>query len=167
MRAVKEDYCTDKNLNKNYMYPIAGNIGLAKMVDDFFDLSEFTNLGPAADKPKGPPTMVNSLTFTTVLSGSVTPSITLLPSVGTTTGVASLIASASRTDLHKVIVAFARPVETPSEAEAVRVFAGQLINRSGTLTEQRAQLAIAQSIVRYELSNRPTTIILNQSLLPF
>jgi hypothetical protein len=73
----------------------------------------------------------------------------------------------NRRDLHKVIIAFARPTASKTEDEALRAFSGLLINPVGNTTEQRAQQAIQQNIIRFELNERPTNIILNQPLLPF
>ncbi|MCB8823191.1 hypothetical protein [Microvirga rosea] len=168
LRDVKENYCKDKNLDKDYMYPITGNVGFAKMIDDFVDLAEFANLGGPADKPQGAPTVVNNLQFETKIFGSATPGIHLSPirdEVRLADG--TFTATASRTDIHKLIVAFSRPVESLSEAQAIKVFGGQLVNASGTPAERRAALAIQQNIIRYELNNRANTVIINQSLLPF
>lgn len=164
---VTEDYCTDKNTEKNYMYPIAGNLGVARMLDDFLELSEYANLASPSDKPNGPPTMTSSLSFTTLISGSAKPTITLLPIRDVTRTSGDFGAVMNRKDLHKVIIAFARPVASKSEEEAIRTFSGLLINPVGNATEQRAQQAIQQSIIRFELNERPTNIIVNQSVLPF
>jgi hypothetical protein len=166
LRDTDPEYCRSISVGTNYMYPITGQVGIAYMLKDFLELSEFNNLIGPEDNPSGPPTTTNNLTFTTSITASATPSITLNPIRGLTRVGGSLTAEVTRTDIHKLIIAFARPLEGPSEQEVSRIFAGQLIDATGTPTERRAQNAIQQNIIRFELNNRPTNIIVNQSLLP-
>jgi hypothetical protein len=75
-------------------------------------MSIFGNLGAetttAATVPKGPPTLVDALAFTTKISGSVNPTVAFSP-VGKELGVtaAGVDLAASRTDLHQVVVGLA------------------------------------------------------------
>ena len=142
------------------IYPIAGHIGLAKLIDDFVDLNEFGHLGGPADRQNGPPTLVANLTFQTVLNATTTPQITLVPIVGQTriTG-GTVTARAVRSDTHKLIVAVSRSPKAPNSAEAVKIFGGQIITPTGTAAQQSAELAIQQNIIRYELNNRSTVIL--------
>jgi hypothetical protein len=169
LRDVKPEYCNGRTPHgPNYLYPIAGKVGIGKVVDDFVDLDFFGNLGGPVDTPTGPPTLATNLTFTTTISASATPSITLNPIVDATRITSgALTAMGERMDVHRLIVAISRPVDAPSAAVAVKIFGGQIITPTGTLTEQRAQLAIQQNIIRYELNNQRNTVILNQPLLPF
>lgn len=163
---MNDDYCDDTNRKRNYLYPVAGKVGIDQMLLDFVELTEFGNLGGPTTKPEGPPTTVSTLTFTTAVSGSVTPMISLSPVRDLTRTSGNLIGLASRTDTHKVIVAFARPTKNFSETDAIKFYSGQVITPAGTLTQQAALLAIQQYIIRFEV-NRPASIIVNQSLLPF
>ena len=163
---MKDDYCDGTKSGRNFIYPIAGKIGVDQMLFDFVELSEFGNLGGPSEKPEGPPTMVSTLTFTTALSGSVTPTIMLSPIRNVTRTSGNLLGTVSRTDVHTVIVAFARPAKTLTEVDAIRFYSGQVISPVGTVTQQAALLAIQQYIIRFEV-NRPSSIIVNQSILPF
>jgi hypothetical protein len=89
---------------KNLLYPITGSIGLREVMKTFIAISE---------QGGGKDSFVDTLTFTTTISGSVSPSLKLksvphsfrLVSAGGT-------ASADRTDLHKVTISLAFPVPT-------------------------------------------------------
>ena len=54
---------------ENYIYPIAGVIGIEKMVQDFINMTLFANLRGNTTDGKGPPTLVDALEFTTAISG--------------------------------------------------------------------------------------------------
>jgi len=102
---LPDTYCKgegyDFNKPKNYIYPIAGEIGIKRMVQEFINLTLFSNLGGKKDAPTGPPTLVDTLTFQTLITGTLAPMITFSP-VGTGLSVAdaSLTGVASRTDIH-------------------------------------------------------------------
>lgn len=63
----------------NYPYPIVGTIGIGEMIRTFFTLKldenlegeEGTDATSLSTSPKGPPTMVDTISFTTVFSASV------------------------------------------------------------------------------------------------
>ena len=115
---LPDAYCLDPVAGRNfvvpenYIYPIAGKIGIQNMIEDFINLTLFGALGgPAgsgATPPKGPPTLTDQLTFTTEISATATPTITFTP-VGTGFQVsdASLTGLADRKDVHKVVVSLA------------------------------------------------------------
>jgi hypothetical protein len=111
---LPDDYCQDPSENrnyvvgKNYIYPITGEIGMKRMVQDFVNLTLFGSLGGPASKPTGPPTLVDQLSFTTELSGTVNPTVTFTP-VGSSLQLldAAVNASVARRDLHKVTVGLA------------------------------------------------------------
>jgi hypothetical protein len=84
------DYCSPKALESNLTYPIAGEIGIYEVVTTFARLSRVAELKktPFSSQPKpGPAEPLNkvvfrfadTLTFTTTLSGGVTPTLTLSP----------------------------------------------------------------------------------------
>lgn len=106
---VRASYCRRHIVQKNVIYPIAGEVGMRKVVQDFLRLTLFGNLagGDAGDVTdvKGPPTMVDQLEFQTLIGGSVTPKVTFIPP-GRPFHVAdaSLGISISRRDTHKLTV---------------------------------------------------------------
>ena len=111
---MPDDYCVDPKggrnyvVSENYVYPINGRIGVKRMVQDFVELTLFGGLGGPKDKTNGPPTLVDQLSFTTEISGTVTPTITFTPAgTGLSLADASLSASVDRKDLHKVTVGLA------------------------------------------------------------
>jgi hypothetical protein len=104
--------CQKEIVGPNYIYPITGRIGVEDMIQEFVYMSIFANLGAEsttpATVPKGPPTLVDALAFTTKISGSVNPTVAFSPvgkELGVTTAGVDLVAS--RTDLHQVIVGLA------------------------------------------------------------
>lgn len=111
---MPDDYCMDPKIGRNYMapenyiYPINGRIGVKRMVQDFIELTLFGGLGGPQAKTSGPPTLVDQLSFTTEISGTVTPTITFSPlGTGLSLADASLSASIDRKDLHKVTIGLA------------------------------------------------------------
>jgi hypothetical protein len=114
-------YCDGQIVQANYIYPIAGRIGVDKIVKDFIKLTLFGNLaGKAAE---GPPTMAEKLTFTTSVSGSANPLVVFTPvthAFQLTT--ASLTGGAGRSDIHGVTVGLAIAPSGRSELEPFRSF---------------------------------------------
>jgi hypothetical protein len=100
-------YCDRYIVGPNYIYPIAGRIGVDKTIRTFMELTLLGGLAKL-DKPTGPPTMTDKLTFTTALSLSATPQIEFAP-VNSTFHLASgsLTGLADRTDQHQVTVGLA------------------------------------------------------------
>jgi hypothetical protein len=104
---LPDSYCSGDGYNfnvpKNYIYPSAGEIGVKHLVQDFINLTLFANLSGPKDAPTGPPTLVDTLQFQTVLTGTLSPLVTFTP-IGTGLSVtdASLTGVASRTDLHTI-----------------------------------------------------------------
>jgi hypothetical protein len=127
---LPDAYCKDHIVGPNYIYPIAGRIGIDRVMLDFVNLTLFDNLGggsgsgggsPSSDvsppggtvsggaKTKaGPPTLTDKLTFTTTGSGGLNPIATFTP-VGRNFQVsaASLNGFADRIDMHQVTIGLA------------------------------------------------------------
>ncbi len=107
---TEDDYCDPKEVDRpgyfseapNPIYPIVGRIGIKKPLDEFVDLALFS---PLEGKEGAPATLASALEFKTKVYGDLTPKIEVLPSV---TG-ASLGLKNSRTDTHKVVLAFSVP----------------------------------------------------------
>jgi hypothetical protein len=108
---LPDDYCTDPVAGRNYVvaenytHPITGRIGVKKMIQDFIELTLFGSLSGPKDNVKGPPTLVDQLSFTTQLSGSINPTLIFSPALSVSS--ASLNISAVRKDLHKVTIGLA------------------------------------------------------------
>ena len=104
--------CKKRIVGPNYIYPMAGRIGVDDMIRDFVYMTIFGNLTAentsVGAAPKGPPTLVDSLVFTTTISGSVNPTVVFAPAVrelGVTAAGVDL--AASRIDKHQVVVGLA------------------------------------------------------------
>lgn len=155
---VKEDYCTNAKpyQEPNYIYPIAGSVGLREIIENFINLTEFTHLTAGdASRPAGPPTVVDTLTFTTKVSGSAKPSVTIasLPGAEWRLADASITGAVSRQDTHKLIVGLSLPAPAKPAANAPTTSAAGLIDvkADATATEQQAAHAIEQYIIRFEI----------------
>jgi hypothetical protein len=115
-------YCDGKIVRENYVYPIAGRIGVDKTVTTFIELTVFGSLG--GDKGKGPPTMADKLTFTTTINLSANPRVEFTPVSNTfQLASASLRASADRTDRHEVTIGVAVAGAGLDELDSFRSFA--------------------------------------------
>lgn len=135
----------------NLSYPITGSIGMRKAVHTFVELTE---LGGGKDD------FTDTLTFTTTLSGSVTPHLTLNPVANSFRLVNAVgTVGAGRTDIHKVIVSFAFPlvdlrevqVDRPiGRARAVTVFDANALEQLTREAIERADenLCIARALER-------------------
>jgi len=160
-------YCTGFIVKENYVYPIAGRIGVDKAIHDFINLTLFEHL--SGDKG-APPTMTDDLTFTTTVSASVNPAVTFTP-VGRAFQFSdgSLNAAFKRSDVHEVTIGLAidktavpnlsplrsylfsdRRNVTGLGASGPAVVSGRLVigNRvigGGSVAEQLAVIAIDQA----------------------
>jgi hypothetical protein len=103
-------YCDDQLKQANYIYPIAGRIGIDRLVHDFIELTLFSNLSETTAVPGsvGAPTMADELTFTTTLGGSANPMVVFTPvtnALQLTNG--GFTVGAGRMDIHQVTVGLA------------------------------------------------------------
>ncbi len=149
IRDVGNDYC-NKNfmVTQNYVYPITGRIGIENMVHDFINMTLFANLQGHTDDGKGPPTLVDALEFTTMITGSATPKITFSPlGAGLSVTDASVTGRLSRTDLHKVTVGLAIDTGSVAQVGPLRsTLFTPLLTASGGRAEQKAAEAVNQSL---------------------
>jgi hypothetical protein len=135
---VPEQYCNGYVVEANYIYPIAGRVGVDKIVDDFIDLTLFADLAGTKDKPAGPPTMVDQLAFTTVISASVNPMVVFTPVTSALNITnASLTGLADRTDTHKVAIALAIATSGITDLDPVRM---------GLFSSNRGALVVGRSV---------------------
>jgi len=109
---VHQDYCTGQLAQENFFYPIAGRVGVDRVIIDFMQLTLFANLGSinkdatkVAAPTEGPPTMVDQLQFVTAFGGTTTPKLTFIP-LGRNFNFAdaSLGLTNSRKDTHQLTV---------------------------------------------------------------
>lgn len=135
----------------SYTYPISGNIGIQELVSTFFDLNESRSL--TADKDTST-VFADTLTFTTTLMGSVSPHVIVAP-VGNAWGLAnpaSVTGSASRIDVHKLIIGLSLDEPKGMSVAAAAVVPGYVGGRSALQradvrapTEQSALNAVSQA----------------------
>jgi hypothetical protein len=127
---VPSDYCNGQIVQANMNYPVAGEIGMKRVIQDFLRLALFTELGaraadPTAAKAGTAPTMVEALDFTTTLGAEATPKLTF--GAGAISD-ASLDMKASRSDDHKVTIGLALNPKGNTEISGIRsgIFNGRL-----------------------------------------
>jgi hypothetical protein len=162
-------YCDGQIVGPNYVYPIAGRVGVDRTVKDFARLLLFENLGGPDGAAGAAPTMTDDLIFTTALTLSATPKVVFAP-VGTLLRVAdaSLDLTVGRTDRHQVTIGLAVDVGgvdfvrgflfsagrgsgagamvagRRSKTRQPLVYAGQRVTGGGTPSEFLAVIAIDQ-----------------------
>lgn len=110
---LRKANCNREVLEKNWVYPIAGDIGMYEVVATFIKLQR-------ADNPSGNEifTFADTLIFTTDLLGGVKPTLTLNPVTDKFRIVgANANLNADRTDVHQVTLALsAGPQAAPAAA---------------------------------------------------
>ena len=162
-------YCDGQIVQANYVYPIAGRIGVDKLVMTFFELALLGNLSAdkAAPGAAGAPTIADKLTFITTIDGSATPKVVFNPvGAGFQLSDASLTGFARRMDTHQVTVGLAvdatatayltslrsylfsrersAPVAVRAGAAGRVLVANSLTAQARTQAEQLAVLAVDQ-----------------------
>jgi hypothetical protein len=113
---ASRDYCIgSRPRDKNLLYPITGSIGLRKVVRTFVEISE---------QGGGKDSFVDTLTFTTTVSGGVSASLKLNPVPNNFHLVsASGGLSSDRTDIHKIVISLAFPQEKKGKRDRGEVIA--------------------------------------------
>lgn len=160
-------WCAIKNYGPNYVYPIAGEVGIFDKLFEFVEMSEFVNLGAASSEKSGPPAMSFNMKFTTKISGNVAPTITLAPVVGMTRTGTAINLDGERTDTHTLILAFARGDLTVPDSEFSGALAGQFVAPVSNRAQQQARIEIGRNILRQQVNNSAQPTIVYQSLIPF
>jgi len=162
VQKIPDDYCTGKIVRENYIYPIAGKIGIEKMIEDFIRLTLFADLSGTSSggKVSGPPTMSDTLEFTTTFSISATPKVTFAQ-IGNALQFAdaSLNATAKRVDDHKVTVGLALGNVGAAQVSSVRSsLMGPLLTVARvTGPEQAAAEAVNQALTLQVF--KPTIVV--------
>jgi hypothetical protein len=150
--------------DSNYEYPVTGRIGVAEMVRSFVQMTVTGNISgqePSLDdlnlSPAGLPAMVDSLKFTTTISGGLTPKVSVSPlGSGWSIMNASLAGSVTRMDTHTVIIGLglakpngtASPTLVNSKTTALFITTAPKATNTG---EAVAAQAVAQQILRFEI----------------
>jgi hypothetical protein len=141
----------DTDRPENFVYPIAGRIGLRELISTFVDLNETKNL-QALDTGNSR-VFADTMTFTTTLTGSVSPHVEIVP-VGNQRGLASptsLTAFGQRIDKHMVIIGLSMDVPkgagiVPAPVSSVAAGRSALQKSNvGSQAEQSALDAVRQA----------------------
>jgi hypothetical protein len=125
LRPGNRRYCDGHVVGPNYIYPIAGKIGMYNTVYTFFTMSVFDNLAAKDAKAgvEGAPTMSEDLTFTTQLDLTATPKVTFAPVPVRFQAVdASVTGNLVRNDQHRVTVGLALEPTGPVALAGLRGF---------------------------------------------
>jgi hypothetical protein len=155
VKKVDPRYCNFEPPGPNFQYPIVGRVGIDEMIDTFVDLTLFSDLGSKDDAAtkanKGPPTMADTLTFTTTISAGLNPKVTFTPvSNNFQLMDASITAGAMRIDKHQLIVGLGLPTAPKFTATGfTSAFVSAAPKQSG---EAAAVQAVAQQIIRFEIA---------------
>jgi hypothetical protein len=117
-------YCDRHVVQENYIYPIAGRIGVDQTIRTFMELTLLASLtDEKGGKGAGPPTMADKLTFTTAISISANPKIEFAPVTSAfRLASAGLNGVADRTDMHQVTVGLAIAASGQGEIGVSRSF---------------------------------------------
>lgn len=153
--------CYGPQPGPNSLYPITGTVGIGEVVKTFVDLNEFESLSPEKDSKDKAPVLADQFNFTTNISGSVAPKITL---AGLRKGFslvdASFTGAGSRKDVHKLIVALSlqpKPTATISPHSTARPLGASIGTANSpfgkTPAEQIAITEIYDQISRNILTN--------------
>jgi hypothetical protein len=119
-------YCDGQIVQANYVYPIAGHIGVSKLVKTFFELTLFTGLSDSKATPGTagtPPSIADKLTFTTTIDASLSPKVIFSPA-GTTLEMSdvSVTGFARRVDTHQVTVGLAMESKAVADLTSLRSY---------------------------------------------
>lgn len=148
-----EAVCPTDYRTSNFVYPISGNIGMYELISTFFDLNELKKL--TADKSTSK-VFADQLTFTTTISGGVTPHVLVAP-LGNRWGLsapATLAASGQRVDKHGLIIGLSLDETKGSAGQSVAAaavvpgrYGRSALQKGGVLapTEQSALDAVSQA----------------------
>jgi hypothetical protein len=166
LTTVGEDYCIGHIVIANYIYPIAGRIGLDNTMKTFINLTLFGALGGPKDTTGKPPTMTDTLTFTTTFKLGVNPMVVFTPVTAAWQLLsASMTTDFERMDRHQVAIGLAIGKEGMTELQPLRsyyfsgnpvvptarrgaiapgIYVGNRVIGGGTMTETLAVIAVDQ-----------------------
>ncbi len=148
--------CAAEPIGLNYQYPIVGTIGIDETIQTFLIMALHEDLNgviedEAGKLPNDPskytatsPSMVETLTFTTMISAGVTPQVMLMPILRSSQlklNSASLAFAWSRQDVHEVIVGLGMPTVQTLEGGAMTLYSSVSSTR-GVAARARTPLLI-------------------------
>jgi hypothetical protein len=170
---LKQADCPEEPKRPDWIYPIAGGIGMDELVHTYVSLERLTDFAggfvknpdeiPDPTKPSEtrPAVFSDTLQFTTKVSGGLTPTLTLQTITNKVRlSKATIGASTSREDLHNVTVALAqgtgKRVEPPSALARMARSAPIALSRQGArkVDAVSEQAVPATSRVLFELERR-------------
>ena len=162
---LPDHYCSGADYNHlvgpNYIYPITGQIGVRRHVEDFINMTIFENLGGPKDDRGAPPTLVDALEFQTIIGGSLAPKIVFVPAAsGLQVTDVSFNGEAVRIDLHKITMGLAVAKAGRPHLATVRSFpfAASLVSATpATPAEAMAAEAVNQALTLKLF--RPTLVV--------
>ncbi|HEV7410346.1 MAG TPA: hypothetical protein VGO01_17845 [Bradyrhizobium sp.] len=121
-----EQYCDGRIVGPNYVYPIAGQIGVYNSVRTFLQLAIFENLETKGDAAGDAPPLADKLTFITSLDFSATPKVVFTPVTPRfQLADAAVTGGLTRKDTHQVIVGLAMQ---PAGGVAVAALSGYVFS---------------------------------------
>ena len=159
-----EGCCKKYTPDIDFRCPVTGDTGLTESTRTFVNPNLFDSPGDRDRTTSGPPTITDELTFTTTLTGSLAPKLTLSP-VRHGLVDASVSALDGRTDVHKLIIGLSLPSAPDASKQMIAGkprsgFAqGSPISAQEFEAELSVAMPISQSILRFDL--RGSTIILD------
>ncbi len=150
--SLRSGYCDGEVVREDFVYPMAGKIGIEPFIHEFVRVALYAQLENEAEG--GPPTMVDTITFQTTISGSVGPQIIFSPAFpGLTLPGGSLAADVSRQDTHTLTMGLSVVEAPPAEGDPHgKGIAGRLLTAKGTGKRQGAANAVDQELTRQALS---------------
>lgn len=141
-------YCDDQIVGPNYIYPIAGQIGVYKSVQTFFELSVLGGLSVDKAKPgqTGAPTMSDNLKFTTTVDLSGTPKVIFTPiGTGFQFADASLTGMVQRMDVHQVTIGLALSPSGVADVGTLRGFLSSGLSTAAAKPAVAGRKAVAKA----------------------
>lgn len=156
--------CEGRSRSSDYLYPVTGEIGLYEVINTFLLLNEGRSLiGGVVPKDR---LFADTLVFSTTISGTLGPKITLSP-VGKAIGLAdaAFTSTNSRTDMHTVIVGLSLPQEekiltqTPTETSPNTYRRASVVtNQSTVFQSNKLNTFLDEQVQRNLIMQLPTLI---------
>jgi hypothetical protein len=145
-----QHYCDGMIATPNYIYPIAGQIGVYKSVMTFFQLVVLGNLSKqkAAAGVVDVPAMTDDLKFTTFIDLSLTPKVVFTPvGSGFQFADAALTGLNQRKDVHEVTIGLATEASVVADVGPLRgfLFPGQ--GSAGGTSKSGAGTVVGASVI--------------------
>ena len=140
---LRKANCSPEALERNWIYPIAGDIGIYEVVTTFAKLHGIEN-------PTGTEkfSFHDNLTFVTFLGAGVQPTLTLLGNRSRVTDAGANL-SAQRVDFHQVLISITGQRQTASTIASLRSVSGgapRSTGRSGGASSVRSYQVLRRNV---------------------